>query len=328
LALNALTVPDSGLYRCVVDDDGTDVQTSTSAILMVYDHVAITTQPAGGDFYAGDALTLTVAASGGMGALHYQWQKGGVDIPGATADSLTLNPLAPADAGTYRCVVDDDLTDVVPSSDATVTVATHVSITTQPVGATLAVGASHTFTVVAADGQGTLHYQWQKDGVDVPGATASSLALASLTAGDSGVYRCVVTDDGTDSVPSDDATLTVYDALRIATQPAGATVTEGDSHTFTVVAADGQPPYSYQWRKGGVAIAGATSASLTLDDLTAGDSGAYSCIVTDQADSVTSNVAQLRVDLLTSMPAAGAFGLALMGMASALAAVRKLRRRA
>ncbi|MDQ1256869.1 MAG: hypothetical protein QG656_1469, partial [Candidatus Hydrogenedentes bacterium] len=113
----------------------------------------------------------------------------------------------------------------------------------------------------------------------------------------------------------------------IATQPAGANVSEGDSHTFTVVAADGQPPYSYQWRKGGVAIPGATSASLTLDDLTAGDSGAYSCVVTDQAGSLTSNNAQLTVQALTTMPAAGAFGLVLMSMASALAALRKLRRR-
>ena len=46
----------------------------------------------------------------------------------------------------------------------------------------------------------------------------------------------------------------------ITTQPASQTVTEGATATFSVVAS-GQGTLTYQWRRGGTAISGATSSS-------------------------------------------------------------------
>ena len=37
------------------------------------------------------------------------------------------------------------------------------------------------------------NFQWQKDGVDLPGQTAGTLKLPHATADDAGFYRCVVT---------------------------------------------------------------------------------------------------------------------------------------
>ena len=74
----------------------------------------------------------------------------------------------------------------------------------------------------------------------------------------------------------------------IVTQPNGGTITQGGSITLSVVAMNA---LTYQWRKNGVAISGATSATLVLTDLQAPDS--YTVVVTNTAGSTTSNPAPL-----------------------------------
>ncbi|PYT77503.1 MAG: hypothetical protein DMG40_23165, partial [Acidobacteria bacterium] len=59
----------------------------------------------------------------------------------------------------------------------------------------------------------------------------------------------------------------------VTTQPANQTVTVGQTATFTVVAT-GTAPLSYQWKKNGAAISGATSASYTTPATTSADNGA------------------------------------------------------
>ena len=69
----------------------------------------------------------------------------------------------------------------------------------------------------------------------------------------------------------------------ITTQPAPITVQEGESATFSVVA-NGSAPLSYQWRKGGVVIPGATNPSYSTEPTGLADSGAvYDCVVTNTA---------------------------------------------
>src|SRR2546422_2254966 len=86
----------------------------------------------------------------------------------------------------------------------------------------------------------------------------------------------VVVSNSAGSVTSNAATLTVNAAVvppSITTQPTSQTVTAGQSATFSV-AASGTAPLSYQWRKNGTAISGATSASYTTPATTTADKGA------------------------------------------------------
>ncbi|HNS31010.1 MAG TPA: SUMF1/EgtB/PvdO family nonheme iron enzyme [Tenuifilaceae bacterium] len=90
--------------------------------------------------------------------------------------------------------------------------------------------------------------------------------------------------------------------LTITQHPQSQTKTEGESVTFNVVASGGTPPYSYQWRKNGTNINGATSQSYTKNNLVVADAGQYSVVVTDSSGvgarhSITSNDAQLTVEL-------------------------------
>jgi len=70
------------------------------------------------------------------------------------------------------------------------------------------------------------------------------------------------------------ATLTVdFVAPSVTTQPANATVTAGATATFSIVAGANPAP-TYQWKKNGTNIPGATAASYTTPATVAADNGA------------------------------------------------------
>jgi hypothetical protein len=71
-----------------------------------------------------------------------------------------------------------------------------------------------TFTVVA-EGTATLTYQWQKNHVNISGATTSSLLLENVSESDQANYRAVVTNTG-GSATSSDAYLNVGDIKKDA----------------------------------------------------------------------------------------------------------------
>jgi len=84
-------------------------------------------------------------------------------------------------------------------------------------------------------------------------------------------------------------------APSITTQPVNTTVTPGQSTTFSV-SASGTATLTYQWKKNGAAISGATSSKYTTAGTTAADNGAqFSVVVSNAAGSATSNNASLTV---------------------------------
>jgi cyclophilin family peptidyl-prolyl cis-trans isomerase len=87
----------------------------------------------------------------------------------------------------------------------------------------------------------------------------------------------------------------------ITQAPRAQTVAPGGTATFSVTAT-GTGSLSYQWRKDGSAIAGATGSTLTVGPLTSSHAGGYSVAVTDSTGTTTSAVAQLQV----GTPASGA----------------------
>ena len=80
----------------------------------------------------------------------------------------------------------------------------------------------------------------------------------------------------------------------ITTQLHSQTVTTGREVTLFVNAA-GTPPLSYQWRKNGVNVAGATNSSLVLSAVSSGDAATYTVVITNSAGSITSGAAVITV---------------------------------
>ncbi|MES1168816.1 MAG: immunoglobulin domain-containing protein, partial [Oleiharenicola lentus] len=91
------------------------------------------------------------------------------------------------------------------------------AFTSQPAGQMVAAGASVTFTV-AVSGNPAPAVQWQKDGVNIAGATGTSFQIAKVSASDAGNYRAVATNtQGT--ATSSAASLTVTVAAPVPPPP-------------------------------------------------------------------------------------------------------------
>jgi uncharacterized delta-60 repeat protein len=102
----------------------------------------------------------------------------------------------------------------------------------------------------------------------------------------------------------------VYGPLLIAAQPRSRTNNPGTQAAFSVEAS-GTPPLSFQWLKNGAMLRDATSVfgaqapTLMLGDVFGADSGAYSVVISNTSEVVTSLVATLTVNdpLITNQPA-------------------------
>jgi len=168
------------------------------------------------------------------------------------------------------------------------------AITAQPGNATVAAGASTTF-IVAATGNPPPTYQWRKDGTNISGATSASLTVANAQAANAGNYTVVVSNSA-GNVISDGAILNVSAAVApsITAQPASASVAVGASVSFTVNAT-GSPSPTYQWRRNGSNISGATNATFTISSVQLADAGNYAAFVSNIAGNATSSTANLGV---------------------------------
>jgi len=143
---------------------------------------------------------------------------------------------------------------------------------------------------VSATGTGLLSYQWQRDGSDIAGATASCY-VATLA----GSYRCIVRDDY-GYATSGAATLELSSAPAITQEPRQSPfpACEGSSVMFTVQAT-GTAPLHYQWKIDD-AVVGDDAPQLVLDSVRLLDQGAQViCEISNDCGNVTSDVLSIAV---------------------------------
>ncbi len=222
-------------------------------------------------------------------ALNYAW------TPATGLSSTTIsNPVAsPTATTTYTLVVTEPVTGCSNTSNITITVNQLPAITTQPRDTIFCAGGNATFTV-AATGDG-ITYQWKKNGVDIPGATAATYLVNNATPADSGSYTVVVTGTCAPAVTSNAAVLALYGQPTITADPTAQTSCVGSAATFTVTATG--EAITYQWRKDGIDITGATSATYTIPSVVMGDAGNYDVIVSGTCSpAVTSAAVALTVN--------------------------------
>ncbi|MBY0478720.1 MAG: immunoglobulin domain-containing protein, partial [Chitinophagaceae bacterium] len=195
--------------------------------------ITLANQPQSQTVCENQSVSFTVTATGtGVPSYTYKWYKtgnpvalsNGGNISGATSATLTINPVATADAGSFYVEVSRPCGTFTTSSAATLTVKEVPEVTTSPVDQTVTYGAAAGFTVVA-NGTG-ITYQWQEkigaapfanitDGGIYSGATTATLNLSRPTVAMSGrKYRVLVSGDCSPPAESGEATL-VVSALEI-----------------------------------------------------------------------------------------------------------------
>jgi len=164
-----------------------------------------------------------------------------------------------------------------------------------PTNQSVAVGATASFAVTG-QGVAPLAYQWRRNSANLSGATASSLSIVNVQPTNAGNYDVVVS-DYSGSLTSSIATLTISGGgtpPTIVTQPQGQFVYPGSNVIFTVAAA-GTAPFSYQWRRDGANLAGATNSTLSFTNVQLANAAIYSVRVTNIAGQIISGNAVLGV---------------------------------
>jgi hypothetical protein len=182
--------------------------------------------------------------------------------------------------------------------------------TAQPASVTINSGQSASFSATATSST-AFTYQWQ---VLVSGsstwanlvnsATYSGVSTGTLTVSsatvllDGSQFQCVAT-NAAGGVASSAASLFVLGAPAVTTTAQTQSAAAGGTVALTVAAAGRS--LSYQWLFNGTAlanganVAGATTAILTLSNLTSANAGVYSVVVTNSYGSTTAPVATLSI---------------------------------
>ncbi len=311
LTLNSVNAANAGVYQLEASNVEATVL-STAARLSVTQGAntgtppVITGQPASLTVPAGTSASFAVSA--GAGALAYQWQRDGANIAGATAAAYSIASVSNADRGAYAVVV-SNTSGVTSSQIAQLNVTAGgalmaPTITTAPLGLAVQVG-QQALLAVGASGSGPLAYRWQRNGVDVAGATSPVLRVGSVQAGDAGDYTVTVS-NGVGSVTSDTAALVVTQApgAPTITAPLGnRSVPEGQRATFSL-AVSGNPTPQCQWTRNGVSIPGAISCTgYTTADTTSADNGTlFNVVVYSPGGVVFGNGAVLTVTPAPAVP--------------------------
>jgi len=174
-----------------------------------------------------------------------------------------------------------------------------VEVTTQPTDQAACPGDPATFTA-AATGTGVT-FQWRKNGINltdggnISGATTAALTINPAGPGDAANYDVVATNSFGVTATSAAAGLILLTPPSITSQPSSAVRCVGEPVTFSVSGMGSN--ISFQWRKGGVDIVGATSSSFSILSVTTGDADSYDVVVTGTcAPAATSNSVTLTVN--------------------------------
>jgi Immunoglobulin domain/PQQ enzyme repeat len=265
---------------------------------------SIATQPSNQTVTVGQTAMFSVIATG-TAPLNYQWEKGDAPIAGTTGPTYTTPVTTLGDNASSFAVVVSNRISGQTSNSATLTVnaaATAPSITAQPSNQTVTEGQTAMFSVTAT-GTAPLRYQWERGGAPIAGATAGTYTTPVTTLGDNASSFVVVVSNSVTAQTSHSATLTVKAAATtpsITTQPSNRTVPMGQTATFSVTAA-GTAPLTYQWKKNGSAIPGATAPTFTTPATASSDNGsAFLTVVSNSAGSQTSNTVRLTVNAAVS----------------------------
>ncbi|MDP1725239.1 MAG: ice-binding family protein [Bacteroidota bacterium] len=289
LTINPVSLSDAASnYNVVINGTCSPASTSSNVSLTVNTAPGIVTAPVSQTACAGSSAAFTVVATGT--ALTYQWRNGTVNISGATSDILTINPVTLSDAGSnYNVVISGTCSPSYTSSNVTLSVNTAPVLTSGPITNAVCIGGSESFTVTAT-GTG-LTYQWRKGTVNlsntgnISGANTASLTINPVALTDvASNYNVVITGTCSPDITSADIALILNTAPGITSAPVNTSACAGTLASFSVAATG--TGLSYQWRRGlvnisnGANISGATSATLTINPVKAGDHGAdYNVVI-------------------------------------------------
>lgn len=292
----------AGTYTVIATNNGTGCTRTQngSASIIINTAPNISVSPASQSKCIGQAVTFNVTATGT--SLSYQWRKNGANIGGAMSSTYTIPAIIAGDAANYDVVVSVTTCASVTSSVATLTV---LSL---PIAYNVTGGGTYCSTgsglpVGLSNSQASTNYQLYLGaspvGLPVAG-TGAAISFGLQTA--AGTYTVI----GTSIVGSCDRTqngsvvIIINTAPSITVHPVSQAKCVGQPLTLSVTAAG--TSRTFQWRKNGVNIGGATSSTYNIASFALTDAADYDVVVSVvTCSSVTSTIATLTVSPLPTI---------------------------
>ncbi len=236
----------------------------------------------------GSSQTFTATTS--VANPQYQWYRNGTAIVGATFPTVSVST-----PGTYTVEVTNfgqsacpsesmgsDLT-FVPSSPVTPLIQSQDGFSNFK-NPNICDGEEITFALIS-DAPAGATYQWDRNGVDIAGATDSTVVVTQA-----GNYNITITNacgSATSSGTGNTVTVSGTAPAAPTVSPATAAICQGNSTTLTAANTGG---LDIQWLRNGLPITGATSATLTVTQ-----AGSYAVRVDDNGCTNTSNNAVVSI---------------------------------
>ncbi len=282
----------------------------------VNNQAGITISSSASQICPGTQVSFTAFPVNGGTMPVYQWEKNGIAISGATESTYTYTP---ADNDTVTCILYSSSPNVTGNpATSNPLIITYLQIT--PAAVTISAssnpvcsGTSVTFTAIPSNGGTSPTFQWKKNGTNISGATASTYTYTSAN-GD--VIQCVMTSNLTcvtgNPATSNPITMTVNSLLPVSVSIAASAnnICSGTSVTFTAIPTNGGTNPSYQWKKNGTVVSGATGSAYNYipangDVLACVLSSSSTCTSGNPAtsNSVTMIVGQLPVSVSIAVSA-------------------------
>jgi hypothetical protein len=285
-----VTVSFSGNTGSITSNPTAAVQGNQSAKEALQGTVAIT-----GTAKVGETLTADISGiTNGTGTATYQWKRDGQNIAAATngtyllasADNGAIITLVVSFSGNTGSLVSNPTATVQPKDQAKEALQGTVAITgTAKVGETLTADISG-----ITNGTGAAAYQWKRDGQNIAAATNGTYLLASADNG--AIITLVVSFSGN--------TGSITSAPTAAVQPAkealqGTVAINGTAKVGETLVADitgitnCTGSVSYQWKRSGQNIAGATGGTYLLTGTDKGATITITVSFSGNTGSLTSN---------------------------------------
>jgi hypothetical protein len=290
---------------CGVSSSDNTVYTQ-EAIVYVAKGTQIDKEPVSQVVSAGSTAKFEVAAaeatgSFGISPVRYEWSKNGVAITdngrygGATTPVLSIKNVTATDAGNYSVKVIGSCGEAT-SQTFTLTLGTvSINAVAATVDACQTSDAKLEVNATASVPGLNVEYHWFKgdvqlfDGPKYSGAHTNALTIKNAQSSDAGQYKAMaVAPTAVNISASTNVALNLYAATVITSAPAGKKVCEGTKETLTVTATGGGT-MTYQWKKDGQDIAGATASSYEIASMDAASAGNYTVVATGACGSVSAS---------------------------------------
>jgi hypothetical protein len=226
-------------------------------------------------------LEVQVAGSN----LSFQWEKDGQLMPGTNSPRLNLRSVTYGTAGLYRCIINGGSgCPGVNSGFALVSVNEGVTVLNQPGRVVSGIGRTAELRVDASQTIG-VSYQWFRtrplraliDNNRISGSRSAVLTIRNLQASDFEGYVCIITSPcgNTESLEGriDEG------LINVAIQGSRSICENGTLDLRANVNSTIGGTFTYQWKKDGTPIQGATNADYVLNNVQVTSAGSYTCTV-------------------------------------------------